>query len=72
MLGSELRAALAEIGMSQAAFAELAGVHPRTVRRWVDQHRSAPLSRYATMLINQTLKTAHRASPGRTPRPAQA
>ena len=71
MQASDLRAALAEIGISQAAFADLAGVNPRTVRRWVDQRREEPLSRYATMVIEQTLKTAHRASLGRIPRRGQ-
>jgi len=72
MQASDLRAALAEIGISQAAFADLAGVNPRTVRRWVDQRREEPLSRYATMVIEQTLKTAHRACSDRTSRSAQA
>ena len=60
MLASDLRAALAEIGISQAAFADLAGVNPRTVRRWVDQRRQEPLSRYARMVIEQTLETARK------------
>ena len=71
MQASDLRAALSEIGISQAAFADLAGVNPRTVRRWVDQRRQEPLSRYARMVIEQTLKTAHRASPDRIPRRGQ-
>ena len=35
MTPAELRAALADLGLSQVGFARLARVDPRTVRKWV-------------------------------------
>jgi len=42
MTPAELRAALADLGLSQVGFARVARVDPRTVRKWVAGERSIP------------------------------
>jgi DNA-binding transcriptional regulator YiaG len=42
MIPDQFRAALAELQLSQAAFARLAMVDARTVRRWCDGTRAVP------------------------------
>ena len=42
MTPSELRAALADLGLSQVGFARLARVDPRTVRKWVSGDSAVP------------------------------
>jgi DNA-binding transcriptional regulator YiaG len=42
MTPDQFRAALADLGLSQAGFARLAQVNPRTVRRWCDGTRAVP------------------------------
>jgi DNA-binding transcriptional regulator YiaG len=42
MTPDQFRAALADLGYSQAAFARLAMVDARTVRRWCDGTRAVP------------------------------
>ncbi len=42
MTSDQFRAALAELQLSQAAFARLAMVNARTVRRWCDGTRAVP------------------------------
>jgi len=42
MTPDQFRAALADLGLSQAGFARLALVDARTVRRWCDGTRAVP------------------------------
>ena len=42
MTSDQFRAALADLGLSQAGFARLAMVDARTVRRWCDGTRAVP------------------------------
>jgi DNA-binding transcriptional regulator YiaG len=42
MTPSDFRAALADLGLSQAGFARFAMVDARTVRRWCDGTRAVP------------------------------
>lgn len=42
MTPDQFRAALADLGLSQAGFARIAQVNPRTVRRWCDGTRAVP------------------------------
>ena len=42
MTPDQFRAALADLGLSQAGFARLAMVDARTVRRWCDGTRAVP------------------------------
>ena len=42
MTPSDFRAALANLGLSQAGFARIALVDARTVRRWCDGTRAVP------------------------------
>ena len=42
MTPAELRAALADLGLTQSGFARLARVDPRTVRRWVAGDAAVP------------------------------
>jgi DNA-binding transcriptional regulator YiaG len=42
MTSDQFRTALADLGLSQAAFARLAMVDARTVRRWCDGTRAVP------------------------------
>ena len=42
MTPSDFRAALADLGLSQAGFARIALVDARTVRRWCDGTRAVP------------------------------
>jgi DNA-binding transcriptional regulator YiaG len=42
MTPEQFRAALADLGLSQAGFAHLAMVNARTVRRWCDGTRAVP------------------------------
>jgi DNA-binding transcriptional regulator YiaG len=42
MTPDQFRAALADLGLSQTAFARLAMVDARTVRRWCDGARAVP------------------------------
>lgn len=42
MTPAEIKAARASFGLSQAAFADLIGVNPRTVRRWESGETAVP------------------------------
>jgi DNA-binding transcriptional regulator YiaG len=42
MTPAELRAAIADLGMTQVGFARVAGVNPATVRRWLAGSRRIP------------------------------
>ena len=42
MTPDQFRAALADLGLSQAGFARIAMVYARTVRRWCDGTRAVP------------------------------
>ena len=62
MTPSDFRAALADLGLSQAGFARIAQVNPRTVRRWGDGTRAVPGPVVALMKMmaqhKQTLEKA--------------
>ena len=49
MTGKEFETALSDLGMYQAAFARLCGVHPVTVSRWVTDTK--PMPQYAISLV---------------------
>jgi transcriptional regulator with XRE-family HTH domain len=49
MTNGELRAALAELKLTQAALARLADVNIRTVRRWVSGY--TPVPHYVTIIL---------------------
>lgn len=42
MTSAEFRAALAELGLSQAQLSRTLGVHPMTVMRWANGHLVVP------------------------------
>jgi len=50
-----LRAALESRGLSQQALARLTGCDPRTIRRWCDPRRTAPLRPAPVALIRAAL-----------------
>lgn len=50
MTADELRAALKELDMTQALFAEALGVHPATVKRWVND--DWPVPKYAGLVAS--------------------
>lgn len=56
MTPTELRAALAALGISQLELARRTGANARTVRRWLDP-RSGPLAPGAAARVSLALRT---------------
>jgi DNA-binding transcriptional regulator YiaG len=68
MTSDQFRAALADLGLSQAGFARLAMVDARTVRRWCDGTRAVP----GPVVALLALLSAHRAFMQENPPPGAA
>ena len=57
MTSLDFRNLLEKHGLSQLAFARLANVDPRLVRRWADKRRAHPLAMGAEMRIYVALQS---------------
>ena len=57
MTSLDFRNLLEKHGLSQLAFARLANVDPRLVRRWADKRRAHPLTMGAEMRILMALQS---------------
>jgi DNA-binding transcriptional regulator YiaG len=66
MTPTEFRAALAEIGLSQAAFARWADVNPRTVRRWLSGKTAIPA--HGGLLLDLAARYGRRLSRTKIPK----
>lgn len=62
MSPSDFRAALAELGLSQAEFGRQAGVPPNTVNRWMRRPAIPPLAAFVITLLQERREIRERLS----------